>query len=36
VVKKDGRISGYRWGSARKLALLARERRSQAPGIIAA
>jgi AraC family transcriptional regulator of adaptative response/methylated-DNA-[protein]-cysteine methyltransferase len=25
VVKKDGSLSGYRWGSKRKRALLARE-----------
>jgi AraC family transcriptional regulator, regulatory protein of adaptative response / methylated-DNA-[protein]-cysteine methyltransferase len=30
VVKKDGAISGYRWGFKRKRALLAREQRSQA------
>jgi AraC family transcriptional regulator of adaptative response/methylated-DNA-[protein]-cysteine methyltransferase len=28
VVKKDGSLSGYRWGFARKRALLSRERRS--------
>lgn len=27
VVKKDGSLSGYRWGAARKRALLQRERR---------
>ena len=26
VVKKDGSLSGYRWGARRKRALLARER----------
>jgi AraC family transcriptional regulator of adaptative response/methylated-DNA-[protein]-cysteine methyltransferase len=29
VVKKDGSISGYRWGVKRKRELLARERRSE-------
>lgn len=29
VVKKDGSISGYRWGFARKRALLAREHRAR-------
>jgi AraC family transcriptional regulator of adaptative response/methylated-DNA-[protein]-cysteine methyltransferase len=28
VVKKDGRISGYRWGFKRKRALIAREQRA--------
>jgi len=27
-VKKDGRISGHRWGSKRKRALIAREQRA--------
>jgi AraC family transcriptional regulator, regulatory protein of adaptative response / methylated-DNA-[protein]-cysteine methyltransferase len=29
VIKKDGSISGYRWGFKRKRELLARERRSR-------
>ncbi len=29
VVKKDGSLSGYRWGFKRKRALLERERRAQ-------
>jgi AraC family transcriptional regulator of adaptative response/methylated-DNA-[protein]-cysteine methyltransferase len=32
VVKKNGSLSGYRWGFARKRALLARERQSTLPG----
>jgi AraC family transcriptional regulator, regulatory protein of adaptative response / methylated-DNA-[protein]-cysteine methyltransferase len=31
VVKKDGSLSGYRWGFRRKRALLERERRNGAP-----
>jgi AraC family transcriptional regulator of adaptative response/methylated-DNA-[protein]-cysteine methyltransferase len=27
VVKKDGSLSGYRWGSTRKRALIERERK---------
>jgi AraC family transcriptional regulator, regulatory protein of adaptative response / methylated-DNA-[protein]-cysteine methyltransferase len=33
VIKKDGSISGYRWGFRRKRELLARERRSGATGL---
>jgi AraC family transcriptional regulator of adaptative response/methylated-DNA-[protein]-cysteine methyltransferase len=29
VLKKDGSLSGYRWGAKRKRELLARERRSR-------
>jgi AraC family transcriptional regulator of adaptative response/methylated-DNA-[protein]-cysteine methyltransferase len=29
VVKKDGALSGYRWGQKRKRELLARERRPE-------
>jgi hypothetical protein len=34
VVKKDGSISGYRWGVKRKRELLAREQRSNKFGLI--
>jgi AraC family transcriptional regulator of adaptative response/methylated-DNA-[protein]-cysteine methyltransferase len=32
VLKKDGSLSGYRWGAKRKRELLARERRSRETG----
>jgi AraC family transcriptional regulator of adaptative response/methylated-DNA-[protein]-cysteine methyltransferase len=32
VVKRDGSLSGYRWGFARKRALVQRERQSALPG----
>lgn len=35
VVKKDGSLSGYRWGFRRKRALLAREQRAAASGALA-
>jgi AraC family transcriptional regulator, regulatory protein of adaptative response / methylated-DNA-[protein]-cysteine methyltransferase len=34
VVKKDGSLSGYRWGARRKRALLARERHHQEFGLV--
>jgi AraC family transcriptional regulator, regulatory protein of adaptative response / methylated-DNA-[protein]-cysteine methyltransferase len=34
IIKKDGSISGYRWGFKRKRELLAREQRSIAPDLV--